>query len=182
MRERDTNQRLELAGHGGNRLAEIDRQLAECEAARASRMGRAERFAGLLAGAGLAPVETTEHFALRRREIKAARDAARQEAAGHQNALMEAGVRARALQDQGTEVNAELRSLRERKTNIPKRQLELRAWICRELDIGPNALPFAGELIAVRDGEGDWEGAASALPHGFALSVPCRTALRRRAE
>jgi uncharacterized protein YPO0396 len=171
LRERDTALQVELAGHGGNRLAEIDRQLAECEKARASRMSKAERFADLLAGAGLEPLDTAEQFALRRREITAARDAARDEAGGHQNALMEAGVRARALQDEGTDVNAELRSLRERKTNIPKRQLELRAWLCRELGIGQDALPFAGELIAVRDGEADWEGAAERLLHGFALSV-----------
>ncbi|MDR2985598.1 MAG: hypothetical protein LBV34_12225, partial [Nocardiopsaceae bacterium] len=170
-RARDTNLRVDLAGHGGNRLAEIERQLAECEAARASRMNKAERFADLLAGASLDPVETAEHFAVRRREITSARDTARQDAAAHQNALMETGVKARALQDKGAEVNAELRSLRERKTNIPKRQLELRAWLCSELGLGEDALPFAGELIAVRDDQTDWEGAAERFLHGFALSV-----------
>ena len=77
----------------------------------------------------------------------------------------------KALQDEAAEVNAEMRSLRERKTNIPKKQLELRAALCRELRIGEDALPFAGELIAVRDSEADWEGAAERLLHGFALSV-----------
>ena len=90
--------------------------------------------------------------------------------ADHQNALTEVGVRAKALQDEAAEVNAELRSLRERKTNIPKKQLELRAWLCRELAIGEDSLPFAGELIAVRDSEADWEGAAERVLHGFALS------------
>ena len=80
-------------------------------------------------------------------------------------------MRASALRDEAAEVNAELRSLRERKTNIPKKQLELRAALCRELRIGEDALPFAGELIAVRDSEADWEGAAERLLHGFALSV-----------
>ena len=32
LREQETNLRVELAGHGGNRLAEIERQLAECDA------------------------------------------------------------------------------------------------------------------------------------------------------
>ena len=171
LREQETNLRVELAGHGGNRLAEIERQLTDCDAARISRSGKAERFAALLAAADLAPVETAEHFAVRRREITAARDTARQDLAGHQNALTETGVRASALRDEAAEVNAELRSLRERKTNIPKKQLELRAALCRELRIGEDALPFAGELIAVRDSEADWEGAAERLLHGFALSV-----------
>ena len=64
---------------------------------------------------------------LRRREITAARDAAKQDLADQQNALIETGVRASALREEAAEVNAELRSLRERKTNIPRKQLELRA-------------------------------------------------------
>jgi uncharacterized protein YPO0396 len=171
LREQETNLRVELAGHGGNRLAEIERQLTDCDAARISRLGRAERFAALLADADLAAVATAEQFAVRRGEITAARDTARQDLAGHQNALTETGVRASALRDEAAEVNAELRSLRERKTNIPKKQLELRAALGRELRIGDDALPFAGELIAVRDSEADWEGAAERLLHGFALSV-----------
>ena len=171
LRDRETNLRVELAGHGGNRLAEIERQLAECDQACQARMGKAEQFAALLADADLSPVETGEQFAVRRREITAARDAAKQDLADQQNALMETGVRAKALQVEAADVNAELRSLRERKTNIPKKQLELRGWLCRELRIGEDSLPFAGELIAVRDDEADWEGAAERLLHGFALSV-----------
>jgi uncharacterized protein YPO0396 len=171
LREREMNLRVELAGHGGNRLAEIDRQLTECNEARQARMARSERFAALLASAGLAPVATAEQFAVRRREITTARDAARYDLAAHQNALTETGVRAKALESEATEVNSELRSLQDRKTSIPKKQLDLRAWLCRELRIGEESLPFAGELIAVRDSEADWEGAAERVLHGFALSI-----------
>ena len=171
LREREMNLRVELAGHGGNRLTEIDRQLTECEETCQARMAKAEQFASLLASANLAPVETAEQFAVRRREITAARDAVRQDLAEHQNALTETGVRAKALESEATEVGAELRSLQERKTSIPKKQLDLRAWLCRELAIGEESLPFAGELIAVRDSEADWEGAAERVLHGFALSI-----------
>ncbi|HEY7324248.1 MAG TPA: ATP-binding protein [Streptosporangiaceae bacterium] len=171
LRDRETNLRVELAGHGGNRLAEIERQLADCDQTCQARMGKAERFAALLADADLGPVETGEQFAVRRREITAARDAAKQDLADQQNALTETGVRRKALQDEAAEVNAELRSLQERKTNIPKKQLELRGWLGRELRIGEDSLPFAGELVAVRDDEADWEGAAERLLRGFALSL-----------
>jgi uncharacterized protein YPO0396 len=171
LRDRETNLQVELAGHGGSRLAEIERQLADCNQASRSRMEKAERYAQQLVAAGLNPVASGEQFALRRREITAARDTARRDAADQQNALMEVGVRAKGLQDEAADVNAELRSLRERKTNIPKKQLDLRAWLCRELRIEEDSLPFAGELIAVRDSEADWEGAAERLLHGFALSL-----------
>ena len=121
--------------------------------------------------AGLDPVETADHFAARRHQVAAARDRAKQDLADAQNRLNDAVYAARGLEDKAAGVNAELISLREHPNNIPKRQLDLRAWMCRELRLDPEALPFAGELIAVRPGEADWEGAAERLLHGFALSV-----------
>ena len=171
LRSRERSLDIELAGHGGNRLAEIDRLLKEGEAACRDRMDRAERFGKLLAEAGLDPVETAEHFAARRHQIAAARDRAKQDLADAQNRLTDAGYAAKAIGDKAAGVNAELVSLREHPNNIPKRQLDLRAWMCRELRLDARALPFAGELIAVRPAEADWEGAAERLLHGFALSV-----------
>ena len=43
--------------------------------------------------------------------------------------------------------------------------------MCDELGLPGDSLPFAGELIAVRDDQRDWEGAAERLLHGFALSI-----------
>ena len=80
-------------------------------------------------------------------------------------------VAKRKLDEEAAEVNAELRSLQARKNNIPARDLEVRERLCRELRLTEESLPFAGELIAVREDEADWEGAAERLLHGFALSV-----------
>lgn len=168
---RQTQLRVDMAGHGGNRLAEIERQLSECEASRQSRAARAELFAAGLVGAGLEPVEDVAQFAARRRQIERARESARAELTDHQNALTETGVHAKELRDEAAEVNADLRSLRERENNIPRQQLELRARLCGERRIREDALPFAGELIRVRDDEADWEGAAERVLHGFALSI-----------
>jgi uncharacterized protein YPO0396 len=171
LRQRETRLVVELAGHGGNRLAEIDRLLEENEAACRDRIARAERFGTLLAQAGLHPVETAAQFAVRRTEIAAARDRAKQDLADAQNGLTDAGYAAKGLEEKAAGVNAELLSLREHPNNIPKQQLDLRAWMCRELRLKPEALPYAGELIAVRPGQADWEGAAERLLRGFALSV-----------
>ena len=171
LRQRETDLVVELAGHGGNRLAEIDRLLEENEVACRDRMERAERFAKLLAQAGLDPVETAAQFAVRRTEIAAARDRAKQDLADAQNGLTDAGYAAKGLEEKAAAVNAELVSLREHPNNIPKQQLDLRALMCRELRLDHNALPYAGELIAVRPDQADWEGAAERLLRGFALSV-----------
>lgn len=171
LRARERSLDIELAGHGGNRLAEIDRQIADGEAERDKRRDRAGRFAALLADAGLEPAGTAPDFAARRLEITVARDASRQAQADAQKRLTDIGGDIRTLSEQAGQVNAELRSLRERKSNIPKRNLDIRRLLCQELGLTEAALPFAGELIAVRPAESDWEGAAERLLHGFALSI-----------
>jgi uncharacterized protein YPO0396 len=171
LRQRESQLRVERAGHGGNRLAEIERQIEAEETTRAARMARAERFGALLTEAGLDPVETAAQFAARRDEITAAHERAGQAAGDCQQRLKDIAGDERPLREESEKVGAELRSLRERKSNIPKRNLDIRRLLCRELKLTESALPFAGELITVLEHESDWEGAAERLLHSFALSI-----------
>jgi uncharacterized protein YPO0396 len=171
LREQETGLRVERAGHGGNRLTEIERQIAENEKTRAARVKRAEKFAELLTEAGLDPVQTPVQFAARRGEIATAHRATEQAIADSQEKVTKTAVLKGKLDEEAAEVNRELLSLKARKNNIPARNLELRGRLCSELRLTEESLPFAGELIAVREEEGDWEGAAERLLRSFALSV-----------
>jgi uncharacterized protein YPO0396 len=171
LRERETQLRVDRAGHGGNRLAEIERQIDDGEKTRAARMARAQRFGNLLGEAGLDPVQTAAQFAARRGEITAARQRASEAADDCQQRLKDIAGDERPLREESAKVSAELRSLRERKSNIPKRNLDIRRLLCQELKLTESALPFAGELITVLEHESDWEGAAERLLHSFALSI-----------
>jgi uncharacterized protein YPO0396 len=171
LRQRDTQLNVDRAGHGGNRLAEIERRITDSEQRRDARSARSRTFGKLLARAGLDPVETAEHFAARRAQIVAAREATDKAMADSQNKLTDATVDKRSLDTEATEVNKELRSLQARKSNIPARDLDLRDQLCRELKLRADALPFVGELIEVRPEAADWEGAAERLLHSFALSI-----------
>jgi uncharacterized protein YPO0396 len=171
LREQERTLQVQQAGHGGNRLAEIARQIADAEKTAETRLEKATRWSKLLATAGLDQVETAQQFAVRRREIAAASAAADRDLAGWQNKLTDAAVELQRLTDDANDVNGELVSLRQHKNNIPKRNLDLRKRICHELGLTGDSLPFVGELIAVRDDQRDWEGAAERLLHGFALSI-----------
>ncbi|HLX48033.1 MAG TPA: SbcC/MukB-like Walker B domain-containing protein [Streptosporangiaceae bacterium] len=162
---------LERAGHGGNRLSEIERQLGETAAARDTRQEKAARFGALLTEAGMDPVRTAGQFTARQGQIAAAADEVNREQADCQNGLTEAASEAKSLREKAAELNAELRSLQSRKTSIPKRSLDLRRWLCQELGLDEPDLPFAGELIQVRPEAAEWEGAAERLLRGFALSI-----------
>lgn len=53
----------------------------------------------------------------------------------------------------------DLESLRSRKSQIPTKNLEVRTQIATALEIDIEDIPFAGELMRVKDDERDWEGA-----------------------
>ena len=48
----------------------------------------------------------------------------------------------------------------ERRSNLDSDVVAIRERLCVELSFDPDDLPFAGELLQVRDDERDWEGAA----------------------
>ncbi|HEY2578886.1 MAG TPA: SbcC/MukB-like Walker B domain-containing protein [Streptosporangiaceae bacterium] len=171
LREKEKRLTLERAGHGGNRLSEIERQLDETATARDTRQEKAARFGAQLTEAAMDPVQTAEQFTARQRQIAAAADEVNREHADCQNGLTEAASEAKALREKAAELNAELRSLQSRKTSIPKRSLDLQRWLCQELGLDEPDLPFAGELIQVRPEAAEWEGAAERLLRGFALSI-----------
>ena len=68
-------------------------------------------------------------------------------------------------------IGKELASLRRQPSNIPAPMLEMRRQIAHATGIAETALPFAGELIEVKQSEGAWRGAIERVLHGFALSL-----------
>ncbi|HMR64619.1 MAG TPA: SbcC/MukB-like Walker B domain-containing protein [Anaerolineae bacterium] len=75
------------------------------------------------------------------------------------------------LKEQGDELDRELDSLRQRRSQIPFRSLELRRRILDALKIDENETPFVGELLQVKVEEKIWEGAIERLLHGFGLQL-----------
>jgi uncharacterized protein YPO0396 len=49
--------------------------------------------------------------------------------------------------------------------------LRLRETLSRAVGLAEDALPFAGELLQVREDARDWEGAIERLLHGFGQSL-----------
>jgi uncharacterized protein YPO0396 len=162
---------MERAGLGGGKIVDLERQIGEAAETRTRREGLATRFGQLLERAQLRPVHSQAQFLERGREIAEATVSATVSQAGLQNRQTEMAVAGEKLKDEAEELNAELRSLQSRRNNLPKRSLDLRELICRELDLDETELPFAGELIRVRPEQGRWEGAAERLLHNFALSI-----------
>lgn len=74
-----------------------------------------------------------------------------------------------AARDRIAALEAEIRSLSTRRSNLPAGLIEVRDQLATASGEPPASLPFAGELMDVRDPA--WQGAAERLLHGLAISI-----------
>ncbi len=160
-----------IAANGGDRLERLKAELVERDAELHKRRRRADLYAGLAASLELPRIETLEQFQANRDSVQTLLASSAQRSAGLQNASVDHEVELRSLRVQRDDLAGELESLKQRRSNIDARQIQLRRELCAALDVDETGMPFAGELIQVRASEAAWEGVAERLLHNFGLSL-----------
>ncbi|NTW53633.1 MAG: ATP-dependent exonuclease SbcCD, C subunit-like protein [Chlorobaculum sp.] len=169
--ERERNLRRTIAENGGDRIESIASEIRTKQAELERKKRNANRYAELLKPLGETPAATAEEFLQQRSGHEAMRDEAGEREASVQNELNELGVTVAQEQQEYRELNAEIESLKARRNNIDDRQIAMRRELCRALGIDEAEMPFAGELLQVREDEAAWEGAIERLLRNFALSL-----------
>lgn len=160
-----------ISGNGGDRLERLGAEIRKKEALRDARRAKAQRYQELTAILEEPAATDSSGFLNQRHQFKLLRDELRDRDAELQNALTEHSVTLRqGKQEHGT-LQTEIDSLKRRRSNIDDQQIQIRAALCAALNMAEDDMPFAGELIQVRDEEREWEGAAERLLRGFGLSL-----------
>jgi len=160
-----------LRDNGGDRLEELAAEIRRLELEKAQRQQRADRYRTLLARIDeAAPTDETGFFALQQSIHQRAEDL-RERIAELDNREREEDFAFRKGREEHTALTEEIESLARRKSNIDTAQIRIREALCTALGIAEDELPFAGELIQVREDEREWEGAAERLLRGFGLSL-----------
>jgi uncharacterized protein YPO0396 len=157
--------------NGGDRLERLAVEIRKLEAMRDRRLAKAERHRVLTAALDESPATDAEAFLAQGQRFGAQREALRERDAELQNALTEQGVSLRQGKLAHDALCTEIDSLKRRRSNIDDQQVRIRSALCAALGLDEDAMPFAGELIQVRDDERDWEGAAERLLRGFGLAL-----------
>ncbi|MFW5883611.1 MAG: ATP-binding protein, partial [Verrucomicrobiota bacterium] len=160
-----------IAANGGERLDELTHQIASQSKERDRRKANADRYAELLAKLGEQPARDLTAFHERRQRIAEHRESLDAESARLQNLLTEKSVDLRDRRVEHSELEDELESLKSRRSNIDRKQIDIRTLLCEEEGLDPAALPFVGELLQVRESERAWEGAAERVLRNFGLSL-----------
>lgn len=167
----DRELRRTIAASGGDRIEWLATVITQKEQERARRADKARRYDDLRQALGLLAVHNTEDFMSHRQLCGPMREAAADREATVQNELNQIGVEFAQGRQQHEELSAELASLRSRRSNIDAQQVAMRRTMCEALKLREADMPYAGELIQLRDEERDWEGAAERLLRGFGLSL-----------
>lgn len=155
----------------GQRLQELTREIKQCQDQVKTKRGQAQEYDRLTQLLNLTHyTDSTTFFANRTQgeELKREIDTALQtlEAQRDQEITLRSD-----LQKQQAKLNEELESLRSRKSQIPKRNLDIRDRLARDLNLNDTDLPFVGELLQIRKEAQEWEGAIERLLRKFGLSV-----------
>ena len=174
QREQQTQERelrRSIADSGGDRIERLALEIGRKEAERRRRSDKADRFEALCTALGLPAGGDADDFARQRAACAALREQAAEREAEVQNLYNEAGVAFAQDRREHDELAQELASLKARRSNIDAQQIALRAAMCQALKLDEAAMPYAGELVQVREDERDWEGAAERLLRSFGLSL-----------
>lgn len=157
--------------NGGDRLERLAQEIHQREQLRDQRKLRADRFKALLDSLGESMPADSDDFMSQRQRLGDLREAEKKQEQSLHDGEMEESVVLHQVRTDHARIVAEVESLKKRRSNIDHRQIEMRQAIAEALAIDPQQMPFAGELIQVRDEERDWEGAIERFLRSFGLSL-----------
>ena len=165
--------RSSIAENGGDRIERLGEDIRQKEGEYSKRRVKAERYAELTGALGIGAPGSAEAFLAQRKTFTDFSEEASGREAVLQNELNEAGVSFAQWRQEHETLMMEIRSLKSRRSNVPGEQISMRAAIAGALNLPESDMPFAGELIQVRDrdDERQWEGAAERLLRNFGLSL-----------
>jgi uncharacterized protein YPO0396 len=160
-----------LRDNGGDRLEELATEIRRLEQEKLQRQQKSDRFQALLARIEeVAPADEAGFLALQQ-SIAQRAEGLCERMADLDNREREEDFAFRKNREEHAALSEEIESLSRRKSNIDAAQVRIREALCATLAIPEDELPFAGELIQVREDERDWEGAAERLLRGFGLAL-----------
>jgi uncharacterized protein YPO0396 len=167
--------KIAIRENGGDRLESLTIEIQKKESIRDTRRAKATRYALLVesigVGAGVRAADDENTFLSQQKQFVAIGDNLQDRAVALENQYRELDFDFKQQHEKQKALTLEIDSLRARKSNIDDTQIRIRSAICSALTLSEDDLPFAGELLQVREDERQWEGAAERVLRSFGLSL-----------
>lgn len=172
LREREVDLRTALnQDELGQQLRNLEKTIDYHGERMRDKQPRERRYSELARKLNRPPYSDEPSFAS---SVQACRDALKplgEKLSGLEQQRVELEITFSEQRKQRATLEAELASLRERKSQIPANNLQVRAGLLAALGLQADDVPFVGELLKVRANELAWEGALERLLHGFGLQL-----------
>jgi uncharacterized protein YPO0396 len=164
----------------GQRIREIENLIARLEDSKETKLKKHTEYLVLVKALGFTPPANENDFYKLLERARAEQEKTNDEL--EQLSLKRDSfiIKKDALHKERETLSFEINSLKLRKTQIPKKNLDLRARMLQDLELTEAELPFVGELLRVKAGCREWEGACERLLHSFGLSLIVPEALYKR--
>lgn len=156
---------------GGGEIDDWKQQIAGLEVERDRRKERATEFAAQLATVDLRTPISEDLFLATQRDVAALRRDLEEQEKQTETERWDAEAQVRELAGRLQATRAELDSLTHRASNLHSEDVALRDHVAQEVGLAPTELPFAAELLQVREGQEEWTAAAEQALRGLARSI-----------
>jgi uncharacterized protein YPO0396 len=171
LRTEEQNYTIQIRDNGGNRIEDLKKEIQEIEKEKKRKQEEADRYHQLTAQCGLQEVNEEDVFFANMKAAAQKIHEAEQQKTELDETLTNLALEKRTLTASIEADETELKSLRQRENQLPDYVLYLRQQLCEDLETDIEALPFAGELLQVREEEREWEGAVERLLGSFGLNL-----------
>ncbi|MEZ0485983.1 ATP-binding protein [Fibrella aquatica] len=155
----------------GQRLERINREIGELQKQMAERQATAKAYRENCELLGLSGTLGTDEFAETKKQLDKLQQQLSTELQTVDKQLFILQKKLGDIADERTALSTEIRSLKQRKTQISDHWLTIRRRIANAADLAETDLPFVGELVQVKPTEAAWEGAIERRLRGLGLSL-----------
>lgn len=171
LKQHEQELRLAIHENGGSRLENLKVEIQRLTAERIRLKEKEKRYLELCRALSLAKPTTENTFLNNRSQAGRQQTLVDEQILCLENDRVENRVRLKEMDSSIETIEAELLSLKKRKSNIPLKNISIRNKLCRFVGVEETVIPFCGELIRVKDDEKEWEGTIERMLHHFGLSL-----------
>ncbi len=160
-----------IAANGGDHLERLSSEIKRKGEERDRCRQKAHRYEELITAVGEVPASDGDGFVDQRARLSVYAETVAEQSAALENQEREHDFAFRKGREEYQALSEEISSLKHRRSNIENIQVQIRTTLCAALGIPEEDMPFAGELIQIREEERAWEGAAERFLRSFGLSL-----------
>ncbi|MBL0711938.1 MAG: hypothetical protein JJV99_13145, partial [Colwellia sp.] len=161
----------DIRTNGGGRIAQLDKDIRQLSETREQSRQLSQNYQKLVTTLELNAVLTPESFVENINAAKDKQESLQSDGEALSEQSFEVKTNQQRYQQEKLFLEQEISALKQRKSNIGIKQLNIRERLCLQLGVDEERLPFVGELIQVRKSATKWQGAIERVMHNFALSL-----------